>query len=57
MDDATDGARGNLYGIGSSKIGTGPFSDFVTVELVTPQRELHASDIPWPAKIGSGVVL
>lgn len=57
VDDATDWARDNLYDIGNSGIGTGPFSDFVTLEFVTPLRELLASDIPWPAMIGIGVVL
>lgn len=57
VDDATDWARDNLYDIGGSGIGTGPFSDFVTLEFVTPLRELLASDIPWPAMIGIGVVL
>ncbi len=57
VNDATDWARDNLYDIGGSGIGTGPFSDFVTLEFVTPLRELLASDIPWPAMIGIGVVL
>ncbi|WP_419926606.1 ABC transporter permease [Candidatus Poriferisocius sp.] len=57
MNDVSDWARDNLYDIGGSGIGTGPFSDFVTLEFVTPLRELLASDIPWPAMIGIGVVL
>ena len=57
VDDATDWARDNLYDIGGSGIGTGPFSDFVTLRFVTPLRELLSSDIPWPAMIGIGVVL
>ena len=57
VNDATDWARDNLYDIGGSGIGTGPFSDFVTLEFVTPLRELLSSDIPWPAMIGIGVVL
>ena len=57
VNDAADWARDNLYDIGGSGIGTGPFSDFVTLEFVTPLRELLSSDIPWPAMIGIGVVL
>ena len=57
INDATDWARDNLYDIGGSGIGTGPFSDFVTLEFVTPLRELLSSDIPWPAMIGIGFVL
>ena len=57
VDDATDWARDNLYDIGGSGIGTGPFSDFVTLEFVTPLRELLSADIPWPAMIGIGFVL
>ena len=57
VNDATDWARDNLYDIGGSGIGTGPFSDFVTLEFVTPLRELLSTDIPWPAMIGIGVVL
>ena len=53
----TDWARDNLYDIGGSGIGTGPFSDFVTIEFVIPLRELLSSGIPWPALIGIGVVL
>ncbi|MDE0580724.1 MAG: ABC transporter permease subunit [bacterium] len=57
VNDATDWARDNLYDIGGLGIGTGPLSDFVTLEFVTPLRELLSSDIPWPAMIGIGVVL
>lgn len=57
VNDAADWARDNLYDIGGSGIGTGPFSDFVTIEFVTPLRELLSSDIPWPAMIGIGVIL
>ena len=57
VNDAADWARNNLYDIGGSGIGTGPFSDFVTLEFVTPLRELLSADIPWPAMIGIGFVL
>ena len=57
VNNITDWARDNLYDIGGSGIGTGPFSDFVTTQLVIPLRELLSSGIPWPAMIGLGVVL
>ena len=57
VNNITDWARDNLYDIGGSGIGTGPFSDFVTTQLVIPLRELLSSGIPWPAMIGIGVVL
>ncbi len=57
VNDITDWARDNLYNIGGSGIGTGSFSDFVTIEFVIPLRELLSSGIPWPAMIGIGVVL
>ena len=57
VNNLTDWARDNLYDIGGSGIGTGPFSDFVTTQLVIPLRELLSSGIPWPAMIGIGVVL
>ncbi|MYB45735.1 MAG: ABC transporter permease subunit [Acidimicrobiia bacterium] len=57
VNSMADWARDNLYDIGGSGIGTGPFSDFVTLEFVTPLRELLSSGIPWPAMIGIGVVL
>ena len=56
INDITAWARDNLYDIGSSGIGTGPLSDFITVYMVTPLRELLSSGIPWPAMIGLGVL-
>ena len=57
IDDAVGWMQIHLYDIADSGIGTGPFSDFVTSNLVIPLRELLASDIPWPVLIGIGVVL
>ncbi len=51
VDSMVDWAQVNLFNIAESGIGTGPFSDFVTIRLVTPLRELLAEDIPWPALI------
>ena len=56
VNDITAWARDNLYDIGSSGIGTGPLSDFITLYLVTPLRELLSGGIPWPAMIGLGVL-
>lgn len=56
INDITAWARDNLYDIGNSGIGTGPLSDFITVYMVTPLRELLSSGIPWPAMIGLGVL-
>ncbi len=57
VNDVTDWARDNLYDIADSGIGTGPFSDFVTLTFITPLRELLSDTIPWPTMIGIGVVL
>ena len=56
VNDLTAWARDNLYDIGNSGFGTGPLSDFITVYMVTPLRELLAGGIPWPAMIGLGVL-
>jgi glycine betaine/proline transport system permease protein len=52
IDRFVDWAQANLFDIADSGIGTGPFSDFVTIRLITPLRELLAIDIPWPVMIG-----
>ncbi|MEO6653027.1 MAG: ABC transporter permease subunit [Ilumatobacteraceae bacterium] len=52
VDRIVDWAQANLFDIADSGIGTGPFSDFVTIRLITPLRELLAIDIPWPVMIG-----
>ena len=56
INDVTGWTRDNLYDIWGTGIGTGPFSDFVTIYMVTPLRELFSSGIPWPAMIGIGVL-
>jgi len=48
IDEAVDWAQVELYDIYGLGIGTGPFSDFITIRLVTPLRELLFQDIPWP---------
>ncbi len=57
VDRIVDWAQANLFDIADSGIGTGPFSDFVTIRLITPLRELLAIDIPWPVMIGLVVVI
>ncbi len=53
IDDAVDWAQVNLFDIADSGIGTGPFSDFITIRFVTPLRELLSQDIPWPVLIAA----
>ncbi len=48
IDEAVDWAQVNLFDIAGWGIGTGPFSDFITIRLVTPLRELLSQDIAWP---------
>jgi glycine betaine/proline transport system permease protein len=52
LADAADAAvawmRDNLYQIGSLPIGTGPFSDFLTLALLDPVRALLRDRLSWP---------
>jgi glycine betaine/proline transport system permease protein len=56
VDAAVAWMRDNLYQIGELPIGTGPFSDFLTVRILNPLRNLFQSILPWPA-IVLGVAL
>jgi len=47
IDRAVKWAQINLFDINDSGIGTGPFSDFITIWFITPLRELLSSGIPW----------
>jgi glycine betaine/proline transport system permease protein len=49
VNSFVDWCRDNLFDIAGSGIGTGPFSDFLTIRLVTPLRELLSEDLAWPA--------
>lgn len=51
INDAIGWAQVNLYNINESGIGTGPFSDFVTIRFITPLRELLSEAIPWPVML------
>ncbi len=56
-DAAVDWARDNLYEIGSTGIGTGPLSDFITTWIVKPLREWLALDLAWPVVIAAAAAL
>jgi len=48
VDAAVRWLRDNLYQIGNLPIGAGPFSDFVTRDLLNPLRSLLLNWLPWP---------
>ncbi len=52
LRDAADAAvawmKANLYQIGDLPIGTGPFSDFLTLYLLNPMRALLRDRLSWP---------
>src|SRR5690606_4571494 len=43
-----DWMKNNLYQIGDLPIGTGPFSDFLTLYLLNPMRTLLRDQLSWP---------
>ena len=47
-DAAVAWMKANLYQIGGLPIGTGPFSDFVTLYLLNPMRALLRDRLSWP---------
>ncbi|RME86077.1 MAG: ABC transporter permease subunit, partial [Caldilineae bacterium] len=51
IDAAVRWVRDNLYEIGDSGLGTGPFSDFLTIYVLSPLRDLLTSVIPWPLMV------
>ncbi|NOZ50861.1 MAG: ABC transporter permease subunit [Chloroflexi bacterium] len=40
--------RDHLYEFGNSGLGTGAFSDFLTISILSPLRDLFTTDLPWP---------
>jgi glycine betaine/proline transport system permease protein len=50
-DAAVAWMRDNLYRIGDTPFGTGPFSDAVTIYLLNPLRSLLTTGLPWPVVI------
>ena len=51
VDSLVDWVGKNLYQIGDTWIGTGPFSDFVTIYAVTPLREFFSATLAWPVVV------
>ena len=51
VDSLVDWVGKNLYQIGETWVGTGPFSDFVTIYAVTPLREFFSSTLAWPVVV------
>ena len=51
VNAAVKWAQVNLYEIGETGLGTGPFSDFVSLFILAPLRKLFTEIIPWPALI------
>lgn len=51
IDRVVDWALVNVVVIGDTGLGTGPFSDFLTIRFITPLRQLFADDLPWPVVV------
>ena len=51
IDWLVDWVRDNLYEIGGTWVGTGWFSDSITIYAVTPLRELFSADLAWPVVV------
>ena len=51
VNAAVKWAQVNLFEIGDTGLGTGPFSDFVSLYILAPLRKLFTEIIPWPALI------
>ena len=51
VDAAVAWMRDNLYQIGDLPLGTGPFSDFITIYAIIPLRRLFQDVLPWPLTI------
>lgn len=48
VDEVVRWAQVNLYDIGDSGFGTGPFSDWLTLEILNPLRNFLTTWLPWP---------
>lgn len=57
VDAAVAWMRDNLYQIGDLPLGTGPFSDFITIYAIIPLRRLFQDVLPWPLTIYAVAVL
>jgi glycine betaine/proline transport system permease protein len=51
VDGAVEWMRDNLYQIGNLPIGTGPFSDFITIYAILPLRHFFQDWLAWPVFI------
>lgn len=51
VDAAVHWAQVYLYEIGDSGFGTGPFSDWLTLEVLNPLRTFLTTGLPWPVMI------
>ncbi|NOX62415.1 MAG: ABC transporter permease subunit, partial [Chloroflexi bacterium] len=49
--------RDNLYEIGATGLGAGPFSDFLTIFILTPLRALFTLWLPWVVVIALAALL
>ena len=54
VDQAVRWMRDHLYQIGDLPLGTGPFSDFITLYLLNPLRTLLQDWLPWPFVMALG---
>lgn len=48
IDSLVQWAQVNLYRIGDSNIGTGPFGDFLTINILLPLRDFLTLSLGWP---------
>ena len=55
VDAAVGWMRDNLYRIGDSGWGTGPLSDFITIRMLDPLRDLFADGLAWPVHVALAV--
>jgi glycine betaine/proline transport system permease protein len=53
VDAAVAWMRDNLYQIGNLPIGSGPFSDFLTIRILNPLRDFFQTFLPWPVVVFS----
>jgi glycine betaine/proline transport system permease protein len=51
VDNVVEWVQDNLYEIEGTPFGTGPFSDFVTLSLLLPLRDLLLNSLSWVAVI------
>lgn len=51
VDAAVAWMRDNLYQIGDLPLGTGPFSDFLTIRILNPLRHFFQNFLPWPVVV------